>query len=58
MPLTTVQRLLSRSANLPVLNAEALLAFLKVKIRIVPNGKPLARPSTGRRHGKRQPLHR
>jgi hypothetical protein len=54
MSLTTVQRLLSIPANLPLLNVEALLDTLGVDVRLIPMGRPLARPGTQRRHGKRR----
>jgi hypothetical protein len=54
MSLTTVQRLLTIPSNLPLLNVEALLDELGIDVRFVPDGKPLARPGTGRRHGKRR----
>lgn len=40
----TVQRLLLLSANLPLLNVEAIIAALGVECRLVPTGRPLARP--------------
>jgi DNA-binding phage protein len=54
MSLTTIQRLLSIQANLPLLNVETLLDTLGVDVRLVPKGKPLARPGTQGRRGKRR----
>lgn len=53
LPLTTVQRLLTVKLNVPLRNVEMLAKALGLTIGIVPAGKSVVLPSTGRGHGKK-----
>jgi hypothetical protein len=54
IPLTTVQRLLTIKLNVPLRNVEMLAKALGLMIRLVPNGKSIVLPGTGRKHGKKK----
>ena len=54
LPLTTVQRLLTIKLNVPLRNVEMLAKALGLMIRLVPNGKSIVLPGTGRKHGKKK----
>lgn len=51
VPLTTVQRFLSRTTCVPIQRVESLLEALGVTYRLVPSGHSLVSPGTGRQHG-------
>lgn len=53
IPLTTVQRLLAIKINAPLRNVEMLMAVLGLDFTVVPSGKSVARPGTGRGRRKR-----
>ncbi len=52
MPLTTVQRLLTKATNTPLRNVEMQKDALGLNLRIIPAHAPVARHGTGRRHGR------
>ncbi len=54
MPVTTVQRLLSISINVPLRNVEVLMEVLGLDYDIVPHRNPSGRPAPRRRHDRLQ----
>ena len=51
MPLTTVQRLLTRRISLPLVNVEMLFEALGLRFQLVATAKTFVEAGTGRRHG-------
>jgi len=51
MPLTTVQRFLSRTTCVPIQRVESMLDALGLTYRLVSSGRSIVSPGTGRHHG-------
>jgi DNA-binding phage protein len=58
IPLTTVQRLLSRKTSLPLRNVEALLDALGVRVVLLQGGKTKVPPALNRGPGKARKIRK